>query len=263
MAKVAQRILLLAIHALLGALLAALITTRNGAGKRRTHPKVTAWWYNRLADILAVRISLAGHRPQAPALLVSNHVSWLDVIVLGGLTNADFLSKHEVRHWPLIGWVAAHVGTLFIRRGDGETASVSAQIAQRLRKGGLLTLFPEGTTTDGREVRPFFSRLFAAAVDTGTPVVPVTLHYHINGDFDPVAPYTGQQSLIDNLRGLLLRDRTQVHVMFADPIAPQAHPRRAVADLARDAIIDALRQPVQLSTTRPPAVAATAKGTGG
>ena len=173
-------------------------------------------------------------------LLVSNHVSWLDIVVLGGLTHTDFLSKHEVRKWPLIGWLAARAGTLFIRRGNGETATISAQIAQRLREDGLLTLFPEGTTTDGREVRPFFSRLFAAAIDTGTDVMPVALRYHIDGAFDPVAPYTDKQSLGANLRGLIGRERTQVHVVFGEPISLRDHSRKEVAELARSAIVDAL-----------------------
>jgi len=241
--KATLRLLLLAGHALIGLLLAPLITQTSGSNRRRTNPKVTAWWYNRLADILDVRITVVGHRPQPRCLLVSNHVSWLDVIVLGGLTRTDFLSKHEVRHWPLIGWLAARAGTLFIRRGTGEAASVSAQIAQHLLEGGLLALFPEGTTTDGREVRPFFSRLFAAAVDTATPVVPVALRYHIDGEFDPIAPYTDQQSLLDNLRGLLLRERTEVHVVFGNPIAAAGRTRRMLADLARDAVVDALQRP--------------------
>jgi 1-acyl-sn-glycerol-3-phosphate acyltransferase len=176
-----------------------------------------------------------------PALLASNHVSWLDIVVLGGLTHTDFLSKHEVRRWPVIGWLAARSGTLFIRRGNGEAAVVSAQIGERLRDEGLLTLFPEGTTTDGRSVRPFFSRLFSAALDTGTDVVPVALRYHINGEHDPVAPYTDERSLGENLRGLLARERTQVHVIFGEPITLRDHTRKQVAELARTAILDALQ----------------------
>lgn len=247
--RVTRRITLLTVHVLLGMILTPLVMSRHADGNLHTHPRVTTWWHNRLADILGVRISVDGHRPAAPALLASNHVSWLDIVVLGGLTHTDFLSKHEVRRWPLIGWLAARSGTLFIRRGSGETAAVSSQIAARLRAEGLLTLFPEGTTTDGREVRPFFSRLFAAALDTGTDVVPVTLRYHIDGDHDPVAPYTDQQSLGDNLRGLLVRARTQVHVVFGEPISLSDHTRKEVAELARNAIVTALSEPAGILLT--------------
>lgn len=255
--RLMQRALLLTAHVLFGLILTPLSLSRHADGNLHTHPRVTSWWHNRLADILGVHITVAGHRPAAPALLASNHVSWLDIIVIGGLTHTDFLSKHEVRRWPVIGWLAAHSGTLFIRRGSGETTAVREQIAARLRAEGLLTLFPEGTTTDGRDVRPFFSRLFAAALDTGTDVVPVTLRYHIDGEHDPVAPYTDQQTLAANLRGLLLRERTQVHVVFGEPISLSDHSRKEVAELARNAVVAALREPagIMLRHAEPPPLA--------
>lgn len=244
--RVARRILAVIGHLLVGLLVTPFVVTGRNGGISRTHPYVASWWHNRLADILGVRVTVSGPRPQPPALLVSNHVSWLDIVVLGGLTHTDFLSKHEVREWPVIGWLAARAGTLFIRRGDGQAGTVSEQIAQRLRQNELLTLFPEGTTTDGRGVRPFFSRLFAAAVDTGTDVVPVALRYHVRGAHDPVAPYIDDQSLVENLRALLRRERTEVHVTFGAAITLQGHTRKQVADLARAAIQQALENPVPL-----------------
>lgn len=251
---IARRVTLLALHTLLGVLLTPLILARHPHGVVGTSPTLIRWWHNRLADILAIGISVQGHRPLPPALMVSNHVSWLDITVLGSLTHTHFLSKHEVRDWPVIGWLAARAGTLFIRRGSGEAGNISTQIAERLRSDGLLTLFPEGTTTDGREVRPFFSRLFAAAIDTGTDVIPVTLRYHVDGAHDPVAPYTDDQTLLHNLRGLLAREKTQVLVTFGDPISLHDHSRREVAEQSRNAIVKTLAQSPAL---RPPAATLT------
>lgn len=244
--RVMRRVLLLTTHVLLGVLLTPLVLRRQPDGQLRTSGHVTSWWHSRLADILGVQITVSGYRPQPPAMLVSNHVSWLDVVVLGGLTHTDFLSKYEIRKWPVVGWLAAKSGTLFIRRGDGEAGAVSQQIARRLSARGLLTLFPEGTTTDGRDVRPFFSRLFAAAVDTGTDVVPVALRYHIDGALDPVAPYTDNQSIADSVRGLVARETTAVHVVFGTPIALHGHSRKQVAEQARAAIVQALQSPEQI-----------------
>ena len=244
--RVMRRVLLLTTHVLLGVLLTPLVLRRQPDGQLRTSGYVTSWWHSRMADILGVQITVSGYRPQPPAMLVSNHVSWLDVVVLGGLTHTDFLSKYEIRKWPVVGWLAAKSGTLFIRRGDGEAGAVSQQIAQRLSARGLLTLFPEGTTTDGRDVRPFFSRLFAAAVDTGTDVVPVALRYHIDGALDPVAPYTDNQSIADSVRGLVARETTAVHVVFGTPIALHGHSRKQVAEQARAAIVQALQSPEQI-----------------
>lgn len=245
--RVFRRSALLIAHVLLGLLLTLLLTSRQPGGGRRTNPYVTSWWHNRLADILGVCVTVSGYRPSPPMLLASNHVSWLDIVVLGGLTPTVFLSKQEVRRWPLVGWLAARAGTLFIRRGEGQAATITEQIADRLGDDGLLTLFPEGTTTDGRDVRPFFSRLFGAAIETGTPVVPVALRYHVDGRHDPVAPYTGEQSLGANLLGLMRRARTQVHVNFAEPIAVGSRSRRDLSRLAHEAVQAGLRPSLPLT----------------
>jgi 1-acyl-sn-glycerol-3-phosphate acyltransferase len=245
--RVLRRTLLLTAHVLLGLFLTVLLPARRSNGTRRTNPYVTSWWHNRTADILGLEITVSGYYPRTPALIVSNHVSWLDVVVLGGLTPTTFLSKQEVRDWPVVGWLAARAGTLFIRRGDGEAGLIKEKIAGQLRGDGLLTLFPEGTTTDGTEVRPFFSRLFAAAIDARCDVVPVALRYHVDGQHDPLAPYTGEQSLGDNLLGLMRRQRSHVHVSFGDPIGLEGKSRRDIAKSARDAVIKALQSPRPLT----------------
>jgi 1-acyl-sn-glycerol-3-phosphate acyltransferase len=201
---------------------------------------LVSWWHERLLHILAVQVEQTGHLPQAPALLVSNHVSWLDIPVLGSLTHSNFLSKDEVRRWPVIGWLSAACGTMFIRRGAGEAGTISQQIAAHLESDGLLTLFPEGTTTDGSEVRPFFPRLFSAAIETGAPVVPVALRYHIDGRLDPLAPYVGDQTLLENLWGIIRRPRTRVLVSYMPALALRGLERKVAAEKARSQIALAL-----------------------
>jgi len=239
--RVMWRFTRLVLHLLLGALL-TLITARRDRerGDYRYHRGLVSWWHERLLVILAVEVEHLGHLPQPPALLVSNHVSWLDIPVLGSLTHSNFLSKDEVRRWPVIGWLAAASGTLFIRRGAGEAGNIAKQIAAHLATDGLLTLFPEGTTTDGTEVRPFFPRLFSAAIETGAPVVPVALRYHIAGALDPVAPYIGEQHLLVNLWGIISRPRTQVLVSYMPALALVGVERKVAAEKARSQIALAL-----------------------
>lgn len=240
--RVAWRYTRLVLHVALGALLTLLTARRNReGGGYRYHPGLVAWWHERLLDILGVQVACQGELPQPPALLVSNHVSWLDIPVLGSLTHSNFLSKDEVRRWPVIGWLSAACGTLFIRRGAGESASIAQQIADHLATDGLITLFPEGTTTDGSEVRPFFPRLFAAAIETGAPVVPVALRYHVNGELDRLAPYVGDQSLLANLWGIIRRPRTQVMVRYTSPLALAGVERKMAAEQARSQIVRALQ----------------------
>jgi 1-acyl-sn-glycerol-3-phosphate acyltransferase len=247
--RAARRSVLLIVHFLLGLLLTLAYGQRLNSDIVRTNPRVTTWWQNRSCDILGIQITVSGYRPKPPALLVSNHVSWLDIVVLNALTPTVFLSKSEVQRWPIIGWLATRAGTVFIRRGDGETHTVKAQIADRLHADELVTIFAEGTTTDGRQVRPFFPRLFAAAIETGKAVVPVALRYHVDGGFDPIAPYTDNQSLFDNFRGLIGRPYTRVHITFGAPINVEGLNRREAARRAHTAVQDALDAPRPLTGT--------------
>lgn len=239
-ARILWRGIRLVLHILLGAFLTLLTARRDGAGGYRYHRGLVSWWHDRLLLILAVEVQAVGDLPSAPALLVSNHVSWLDIPVLGSLTQSNFLSKDEVRRWPVIGWLAAACGTFFIRRGAGEANSIAEQIAAHLAADGLLTLFPEGTTTDGSEVRPFFPRLFAAAIQTGAPVVPVALRYHVNGRLDTEAAYTGDQHLLTNLWIILSRPHTAVQVTYTPALQLGDVERKAAAEQARGQIIKAL-----------------------
>lgn len=240
------RSLRLILHIVLGILLTLLFSRRDKvSGHYRHNPHIVSWWNERLCHILGVEIEACGHRPQPPALIVANHVSWLDVPVLLSLTHTVFLAKAEIRNWPLVGWLAAAAGTLFIRRGAGDTQAISRLLSQRLDEDGLLTIFPEGTTTDGSDVRRFFPRLFAAAIATGAPVAPVALRYHIKGELDTAAPYTGGQSLAENLWILLRRPRTEVRVVFTPQIQLLGLERKAAAELARRAIRDALQAPCE------------------
>lgn len=242
--RVIWRVLRLSLHLLVGIVLTLLLSRRDKRNGRHQHnPYVVSWWHDRLLRILKVEVEVIGHRPQPPALMVSNHISWLDVPVLLSLCHTAFLAKSEIRDWPLIGWLAETAGTLFIRRGAGEANNISQSFAQRLDEEGLLTLFPEGTTTDGSDVRPFFPRLFASAIETGAPVAPVALRYHRDGVLDTQAAYTGKQSLAENLWIIIRRPRTQVRVAFTPCIRLAGLERKAAAEQARRAILDALHDP--------------------
>ena len=238
--RILWRSSLLFLHLLLGILLTPLATRQDAQGYWLVDQRIASWWLNWILHILGIAITTSGTRPGPPALVVANHISWLDIIILGRLLPTCFLSKAEVRQWPLIGWLAKRAGTLFIRRGRGEANQVNQSIVTHLQHGGMLTLFPEGTTTDGHSLRPFFPRLFAAAIDTGVPVAPVAIRYLAEGRLDLLAPYTGKQTLMENLLGLLGRRGSEVHVHFCPLIPSQGMERKALAEKARTAILQAL-----------------------
>lgn len=226
-------------------LLVILLTPFSLRRDRRTglliqNSRLTRWWYGHLCNILSLDIRIHGPLPQEPCLLVANHISWLDIAVIGSLVQTSFLSKAEIKHWPILGWLAGTIGTLFIRRGAGQAGQISHEIAERLSSGHFFTIFPEGRTTTGDQVRPFFYQLFSAVIESRARIVPVALHYHVNGGIDRIVPYVDKQHIMVNLYGLLQRPRSAIEVTFCPAIQPETDDRRGLAEQTRQAILEQL-----------------------
>lgn len=218
-------------------------------GRRRrptqVPPSLVRWWYRRLLPLLGLRITDVRGAPSGKALIVANHVSWLDVPVLGALEPVNFLSKAEVRDWPLIGWMSAQLGTLFIKRGNHQAGELIDRLAAEVRDGRALVLFPEGTTSDGRQLRRFHPRLLAAAQQPEIGVQPVAIRYGTNADPDPIAPFIGDDNLLAHLWRLLRHAPVSVQVQFLDTISTNGIDRRNLAAQCRQAIAAALDIPLE------------------
>lgn len=226
------RLMRLFLHVLNGIVLTALF-----AGMLRMrfdapfYRRLVGWWLRKTGQIVGARVSVHGEPAGQGVLMVANHISWLDIALLGGVVNPRFLSKQEVRHWPVIGWLADKCGTLFITRGKaGAAAQASATILRALESGRAVLLFPEGTTTMGNDVRTFHARLFAPAFDAQVPVQPVAVRYPgKDGLTHPLVPYVDQQSLWDNLVGLLGEVDIRAEIHFLPPMETTGVDRKTVA----------------------------------
>ena len=142
--------------------------------------RITSGWYRTMLWLMGIRGRYDGSVHDGPCLVVSNHVSWADILVIGARWPFTFLAMHEVNGWPVVGWLARRVGTLFIRRGNGAPDAIR-QVADVLRDGRSVIVFPEGRTTDGTTVARFHPRIFQAAVDAVVPVQPLGLVYRDSG----------------------------------------------------------------------------------
>lgn len=225
-----------------------LITLARLADTFYGHPNVTLWFtrraYRWLLWVMNVRIQVIGQDNHDHALVASNHISWLDIPVLGSQLPTIFLSKAEVQQIPLLGWLATQAGTLFIHRGSGDVERVRSIIQQRLEADQCLTFFPEATTGNGWAIRQFHPRLFAAAIDTGAPVLPVALDYHYEShDTNPIA-FT-EDSLVSNVWRVMARKVTHVTVHLLPLIQTSELDRRTLADTALNQIADALALPIE------------------
>ncbi|HVL02307.1 MAG TPA: lysophospholipid acyltransferase family protein [Dongiaceae bacterium] len=171
-------------HILLGLVLLVL-TGAVWNNRTRLLKATKQWWLGRTTRLLGMEIELIGEFPTPPGdvgfLLVSNHVSWTDIPVIGSLSRINFLSKAEVKNWPLVGRLANTTGTLFIQRGAGNTDGVSRQIADSIAQGRSVLFFPEGTTSDGRSVGRFHRKLFRTCEHVHTQVLPLAIHYEVDG----------------------------------------------------------------------------------
>jgi len=212
------------------------------AGYLIQNPRLISWWHGYLCRILNLEISIRGALPQGPGLLVANHISWLDISVIGSLAHTNFLSKAEIGRWPLVGWLAKVTGTLFIRRGAGQAGQIADIIATRLSKNQLVTIFPEGRTSTGETVRPFFHLLFSAVTSNRLKIIPVALYYHRNGAIDQIAPYVDSQNIFINLYGLMKQPGSSVQITFCPPIQVETADRRVLAEQTRQAILAQLPQ---------------------
>lgn len=211
------------------------------------------------AVIRAVGMDLRVHPAEmtAPAgrtMVVMNHVSWLDIIVLNACLPSTFVAKSEIRRWPLIGMLVHRSGTVFIERGNRHAVRhVNHEILKRFARNEVITFFPEGTTSDGRHVLPFHTSLFAMAIPDGAQqrppatVLPVAIHYRRQGQPTLVAAYVGEQTLMASIMQVLSTSGLQVVLDVLPAVEPLEGPawtRHAVAELAhaRIAAAVAMRQ---------------------
>jgi 1-acyl-sn-glycerol-3-phosphate acyltransferase len=202
-------------------------------------------WSAQLLDILAVRIHCdTPLSVTTQGLIVSNHISWLDVFVLNALVPMRFVAKSEVRAWPVFGWLCARAQTLFIERGNARAAArMNVQMAELLKCGECLAVFPEGTTTDGAQLAHFHASLLQPAIDADVPLYPFALRYESkDGQRSMVAAYIDELSFGASLWQILSSRELSVRVHATPVIAEHGSDRRALAQTAQHNIAQALQQ---------------------
>lgn len=232
------RILLLAPHVLLGLALAhAMGRTRSADPPTHGQWGVIQWWLRRAGRIFGLRVTVGGKAPREAILAVANHISWLDILVVSSVLPVCFVSKAEVRNWPIVGTLAGSAGTLFLKRGGRDAASqATMNMGEYLTQGQSVLIFPEATTGDGHSVHRFHARLFGAAIETGARVLPVALSYPHSEGVNPVVPFIGRISFGGHAWRVLGENRIDARVNLLEPIAAQETDRRGVATQAHDAI---------------------------
>jgi 1-acyl-sn-glycerol-3-phosphate acyltransferase len=148
---------------------------------------------------------MAGAQPAPRALMVSNHISWLDIFVINTLYPTRFVAKSDIRSWPLIGWLCEKTGTIFISRGSiRDVRRIYQGLVASLHAGEHVAFFPEGTTSSQGELLPFHANLFEAAVEAEVPVQPYALRYvDAQGQPHPAVEFIGDTSFVQSMLWIL------------------------------------------------------------
>lgn len=200
--------------------------------RRRVRGYTMMYWARWMTMALRISRVVDGSPPHGNAMVVVNHVSWIDILVLMATHRGIFLAKSELADWPLIGWMCRQTDTLFLRRNHARSlAEKVATVARALESAETVILFPEGTTTTGMQVLPFFPGLFQAAIDAGTPVQPVALQYLENNRASGTAPFVGDDDFRAHFRQLLRAGPIMAKISFLTPVESRLRDRR---QLARD-----------------------------
>lgn len=174
-------------------------------------------WSARLLRGIGARLTISGV-PPAHGLIVSNHLSYLDIFAFSAVAPCAFVSKDEIRSWPIIGRIASLAGCVFIDRADRSQAHlVQPQMKAALANGARLILFPEGTSSDGSNVLPFHSSLLEPAVAMQLPVAIAHISYSLS-DGDPAteACYWGEMKMLPHAIRLLSKQRLEINLRFAN-----------------------------------------------
>jgi 1-acyl-sn-glycerol-3-phosphate acyltransferase len=230
--RATYKFLLLILFLLVVLLPAAIVTI---LGMEKTRQRVVQWVFRKLCDIFGLNISTKGTLPaHRPLLLVSNHCSYLDILVLGSAGPLSFTPKSDIKTWPLINLCCMVSGCVFVERKPARLPTTRKAIHKALQKGRVICLFPEGTTNNGTDLKPFKSGFFSLAEsEVGLMVQPVSLRYTHRDDHpldepgrSEIAWYGNDTTLLPHLMRVLSSRRIQAEIVFHPPLTMTDYPTR-------------------------------------
>ncbi|KGQ70667.1 hypothetical protein A1D23_02650 [Chelonobacter oris] len=193
-------------------------------------------WSQQILHVFNIKVNAHNVPPLSQTkstMFICNHISWLDIFAINAVLPGQFIAKEDVRKWPIIGYLAAQADTVFVsrQRGNAGTQGKVDGVASALRNGAQITLFPEGTSTNGEQVLPFKSSFFQAAIDGDAKVWPVLCFYPAeHGGSNETMAYYGDVSLWRSLKDLAAQKSAVIELTFYQAIDTVGKERRDLAD---------------------------------
>ncbi|MCA1324328.1 lysophospholipid acyltransferase family protein [Herbaspirillum sp. alder98] len=235
----AFRALRLTLHLFQGMAICAVLFPFTGAAGREAHVRR---WSRKLLRICGIALKIDSPAPIPRSLLVSNHISWLDIFVVNSLKPCRFVAKSDIRSWPLVGWLCAKTGTIFISRGKAsDVRRIFKGLVESIERGEHVAFFPEGTTAPQGTLLPFHANLFEAAIDAKAPVQPYALRYvDRDGRLHPAANFIGEMTIVESILAILRSRGMTAELTQLPLISTDGMHRRELALLSRAAIAGGL-----------------------
>lgn len=211
------------------------ITKVDGWGKvpkRDELPRYNRIFCRNMAAAFHIEVVAVEPIPETHGLWAANHVSWMDIPVMGSVVPAFFLSKAEVEQMPAFGNLARACGSLFIKRGSGDSGKVAGQIAEFLTKGYSILFYPEGTTTDGTHIKKIYGKLLQAAMDADKPIQPLVVCYvNAKGELDDKVPFVGDTSFTQSFFNVMDSDAVTAYILPLEKIETTGKTRDELTQL--------------------------------
>ena len=209
---------------------------------KSTKLAIIKWWCGGLLRAFHIKVVTFGKLPPintTGVMFVANHISWSDIHALNSKIPLRFIAKSEIRSWPVFGYLVEKANTLFIDRSKKQEAAKIVNItAASLMSGDNLCFFPEGTTTDGKQVLPFKSSVLQAAIEADSTIWPVAIRYvNLDGSINTNMAYAGETALIESMLQVVKQRHASVELHFLKPIDSAGNDRRHLTQAAYDAIV--------------------------
>jgi 1-acyl-sn-glycerol-3-phosphate acyltransferase len=236
------RILRVILHILVGVATCACIFPFIAKEK---HEILVRRWSQQLLVLFKIRVRFidqSGGQIPDHALIVANHVSWLDIFVLNSWKACHFVAKSDIRSWPIAGWLSAQAGTIFLARGkQRDVRRIYEGLVHQLQDNKRIAFFPEGTTAAQGEILPFHANLFEAAIEAKVPILPFAIRYvDQSGQLHHAVDFIGEMTFEESMRAILNAGEITAELIQLPSISSDAAHRRELALAAREVVASSL-----------------------
>lgn len=202
---------------------------------REILPRYVNAFCRKMAGAFDIEVVQVEPVPKNHALWASNHLSWMDIPVIGSVVPGFFLSKAEIAEWPVFGKLMFASGQLLINRGAGDSGGVISQITEFLGNGHSVMFFPEGTTTDGNSIKKIHGKILQSAIDAGVPIQPIVVCYgNKDGTLSDALPYYGKQTMKTSMKKVLDSRDVTAYVLPLEAIETDGKDQHELRDILQE-----------------------------